>query len=94
MYSAGGITKGLTLTKIIGGLSKTLQIANQVIPLYQKARPMIQNGRSMMGILKEFKKSSPKTIEAPNATIVNLKKERPNTQKKEETSPTSPTFFL
>lgn len=96
MYGASGITKGLSLTKIIGGLSKTLQIANQVIPLYQKARPMIQNARNMMGILKEFTKNNSKGIEEANATIVNTKKEIAPNQKKEvvSTTPTSPTFFL
>lgn len=94
MFNATGITRGLSLTKIIGGISKTLQIANQVIPLYQKAKPMISNARNMMGILKEFTKNKSKTLEAQDFTIQNSKK-KPNsslTTKKEET--TSPTFFL
>lgn len=94
MYNAPGIARGLTFTKVIEGISKTLQIANQVIPLYQKAKPMISNARSMMGILKEFTKKNSKTIEAEDAIVVNStpKQNTSIATKKEES--TSPTFFL
>lgn len=94
MFNAPGIARGLSFTKIIGGISKTLQIANQVIPLYQKAKPMISNARSMMGILKEFTKNNFKTIEAQDAVVVNTTSNQNQTlaTKKEDT--TSPTFFL
>ncbi len=65
MYNTGIVTKGLSLTKIIGGLSKTLQIANQVIPLYQKAKPMISNARSLFSIVKEMGKNTKETIKTP-----------------------------
>ncbi len=92
MFNAAGLTRGLSFTKIISGLSKTLQIANQMIPLYQKAKPMISNARNMMGILKEFKKNNAKTIEATDAVIVNTKQKQEISSKKE--SSISPTFFL
>ncbi len=91
MFNVAGLSKGLTLTKIIGGISKTLQIANQVIPLYQKAKPMIQNARSVMGVLKEFKTTSPKAITTKENKVIN-KKYSSNGTKKEEIA--SPTFFL
>lgn len=93
MYNTGIVTKGLSLTKIIGGLSKTLQIANQVIPLYQKAKPMISNARSLVSIVKEMGKNTKETIKTPikeDTATKNLPKQE-NTKK--ETS-TSPTFFL
>lgn len=94
MFNAPSVARGLSFTKIIGGISKTLQIANQVIPLYQKAKPMISNARSMMGILKEFTKNNSKTIEAQDAVVVNTNSNQSQTinTKKEDT--TSPTFFL
>lgn len=94
MFNATGITRGLSFAKIIGGISKTLQIANQVIPLYQKAKPMISNARSMMGILKEFTKNNSKTIEVQDAVVVNAnpKQNQVITTKKEVSA--SPTFFL
>ena len=90
MFNSGLLLKGLSLTKVIGGLSKTLQIANQVIPLYQKAKPMIQNARNIMGVLKTMSKTT--------NTNSSLEKKKTATfsssiqQKKEEN--TSPTFFL
>ena len=105
MFNATGLTKSLTLPKIIGGISKTLQIANQMIPLYQKAKPLITNARSIMSInkdadatssgtiMKDMGKNSIKTIEAKDATIINKKESTKKNLKKEE-APTSPTFFL
>lgn len=39
----GPVTSGLTFTKVLGGISKTLGVANQIIPLYREAKPMINN---------------------------------------------------
>lgn len=35
------MNNALSITKIIDGLSKTLSIANQLIPLYKQAKPYI-----------------------------------------------------
>ena len=35
------MNNALSITKIINGLSKTLSIANQIIPLYKQAKPYI-----------------------------------------------------
>ena len=35
------MNNALSLTKIINGLSKTLSIANQLIPIYKQAKPYI-----------------------------------------------------
>ena len=98
MYNAASITKGLSLTKIIGGISKTLQVANQVIPLYQKAKPIISNARSIFGVFKEFTKNNSKTIEAKDVEIKSTSPKTSNydsNQKKESGETiTSPTFFL
>ena len=47
-------SSGITLTKIISGLSKSLSIAQQVIPLYEKSKPMITNARNAFSILKHI----------------------------------------
>lgn len=93
MYNAGMITKGLSLTKIIGGLSKTLQIANQVIPLYQKAKPMISNAKSLFSIVKEMGKSNKEESTTQPQTIENNINNTTNASIKKENT-TSPTFFL
>ena len=50
------INRGLSLTKVIGGMSKTLNVVNQLIPLYKEAKPMITNAQSAFKVAKEFMK--------------------------------------
>lgn len=90
MFNGMSLSGGLSLTKIIGGISRTLQIANQIIPLYQKAKPAIQNARSVLSVLKEMNKpsaNSPTSKKVIPATI----EENISTAKKTQASPT---FFL
>ncbi len=92
----GIVPRGLSFTKIIGGISKTLQVANQIIPLYQRAVPMINNARTAFHVLKEFSKSDKneqKSIpQNNNNSNIKNSQNRINTVKKEGTS--SLTFFL
>ena len=89
MFGTNTIGSAFSLTKILGGISKGLTIANQVIPLYQQAKPMIQNARKVMSVLKEFNKTSNSVT---NKTTVEV-------TPKEKTEPTkvqssnSPVFF-
>ena len=48
------VRSGLTLTKVIGGMSKTLNVVNQLIPLYKEAKPIISNAQNAFKIAKEF----------------------------------------
>jgi len=57
MFGSVPIKSGLTFSKVLGGISKTLSIANQVIPLYQQAKPMINNAKTIMSVLKDFNKN-------------------------------------
>ena len=43
---------GLTLPKVLGGIQKTLNIANQVIPLYVQVKPIIKNAQSAFSVAK------------------------------------------
>lgn len=90
MFNTPPIVKGLSFAKIVGGLSRTLQIANQIIPLYQRAKPAIKNARYMLGMLKEISKSS---SDSPTS-----EKSHPSIEKEKqipkEKSADMPTFFL
>lgn len=57
MFGPNQIGAGLSLTRVLGGLSKTLSIANQAIPIYKEIKPMIGNARKVMSVLKEFNSS-------------------------------------
>jgi len=86
------VNSGLTLTKVIGGISKTLSIANQVIPLYREAKPMINNAKTILSVLKGFNTSNAKT----NSVVNNSKEE---TKKDTSVAPrrvtsNTPVFFL
>ncbi len=49
------ITNTLTLTRILGGISKGLGILNQAIPLYKEIKPMIGSARKVMSVLQDLK---------------------------------------
>ena len=45
-------TRGLSLTRILTGLSKSLTIVEQIIPIYQKVSPSISNLRNIVSKFK------------------------------------------
>ena len=49
------ITNTLTLTRVLGGISKGLGILNQAIPLYKEIKPMIGSARKVMSVLQDLK---------------------------------------
>ena len=98
MYGSnlGGITSGLSLTKVISGISKTLNIANQVIPLYQQVKPIISNASSILSVFKEFNSSDDKnTTPSPSNNVKSTTPVVTNTlpEKKELVASGLPTFF-
>lgn len=80
----------LTLGKVLSGISKTLGVANQVIPLFQQTKPLINNVRNVYSLIKNNKINSnePKVIKK---TIENnhILKEKTITY-----SNNSPQFFI
>lgn len=44
----------LSFSKIITGISKSLNIADQIIPIYKKTIPMINNAKSSFSKLKNL----------------------------------------
>lgn len=77
-------TSSLSITKVLSGLKKGLQIAKEAIPLYKEIKPMVNNARNILSIAKE--------INSPNIK----KKTITIPEKKEETNHSSsinPTFF-
>ena len=88
MFGTNVVSSGLSLTKVLGGISKGLSIANQVIPLYQQAKPMIQNARKVMNVLGELKKTN--NISKTTADVKNVKEK---TESLKIQSTNSPVFF-
>lgn len=63
-----GSSSGLSLVKIISGISKSLNIAREVIPIYQQAKPMITNAKKAFGVLKDFNLKSNNNAVSNNKT--------------------------
>ncbi len=86
-----GNFKGLTFGKIIGGISKTLNIVNQAIPLYKQVRPLINNASSILSIFKEFNK--PDTVTNSKEKSIAISNTLPLKTKITSISTNNPTFF-
>lgn len=68
---------------LLNRLNKTLNFANQVIPLYMKAKPMLKNAKDAFQVVKTFTEKTNKP--SPNIPItpqINISKTN------------QPTFFL
>ena len=48
------IRGGFNLVRLLSGLSKTLNVANQVIPMYKKAKPTIENAKTLINTFKNI----------------------------------------
>ena len=85
------IPGGFNLSRLLGGISKSLNVANQVIPIYQQLSPMVQNAREAFGSLKEMTNSK------VNKPINNMPKmSAPNNMNQKRTiinSSNNPSFF-
>ena len=83
---------GLNFTKVLSGISKTLNVANQVIPIYKEAKSIIINAKTILGALKDIGKSNNKTTSSNNSNNVSIKKEEAPI--KDISSSNAPRFFL
>mgnify|MGYP001852405138 FL=1 len=94
MFGTNTIGSTFSLTRVLGGISKGLSIANQVIPLYQQAKPMIQNARKVISVLGELNKSNNNSNNTNNnnkTTVEVTSKEKTETIKVQPSN--SPVFF-
>ena len=97
MFGTNTIGSTLSLGKVLNGISRTLSIANQVIPLYQQVKPMIGSARKVMSILKDLNKPSTSTTTTTiNSRTTNNKEQTINTSKKKNSNhaiSSQPVFF-
>ena len=84
-------SSGLTLPKVLTGVQKTLNIANQIIPLYVQVKPIIKNAQSAFSVAKELLAPTP----AKTENISLPEPSNPHTTiKKQDVSLNNPVFFL
>jgi len=87
-------TSSLSFGKILGGLSKTLGVVNQVIPIYKEAKPMIQNAKTAFSLIKEFGNTTTNRVMTNTEKNFKPLKEKINTiQNINLENQKGPTFF-
>ena len=89
MFGNQMVPRAFSFTKILGGISKALNVANQLIPLYNQAKPIISNARNILGVLKEV--NSKDVVDDKNiieSTDYQIKKED------NSSNSNNPTFFI
>lgn len=97
MFPKPPISSSFSIGKLVGGLSKTLNVVNQVIPLYKEAKPMIQNARNTFSLIKEFTNTTTNRITVNTEKNIKPIKEKLETLNKttnNEENKKGPTFFL
>lgn len=90
----GAVRSGITLSSVLGGISKGLGILNQAIPLYREIKPMIGSARKVMSVLQELKvnNNSNNTTNSTsnNKTTIDIEE---NKKIVNESSQSAPVFF-
>ena len=76
----------LSLLKIISGLSRTIKVANQMLPLYNQIKPIITNGNQ---VINSISKKIQTTTTSPSTPKQQTTKESTQPQ----TNTNLPTFF-
>lgn len=80
--------------KVLTGISRTLGVANQVIPLYQQTKPLFKNARSAYNVIKDINKN-PRSKVKPNPIQKNTPKQSvPALKEKAIITNNSPQFFI
>lgn len=69
-----------SILRILNGISKTLNIANQMIPLYKQVKPLITNSGKILNNINNFNlnnniNKTQNTTQDTNQVIKNNKKE-------------------
>ena len=74
MFGPRILGSGLSFTKVIGGISKTLGVVNELIPLYKEAKPLVSNARNAISLIKEFSNTTTKRVmEKTNQNMAPIK---------------------
>lgn len=81
---------GLNFSKFLSGVSKTLGVANQVIPIYQQTKPLFSNVRKAYDLIK-VNNTLPRNSNLKKEENLNLIPEAKRTIIKKDNSPQ---FFI
>ena len=96
IFSKLGSSK-LTLSGILNGAQKTIGTVNQIVPLYNQIKPIVQNSKTILNVVKGIR-GKPRTqrqnINKPiSKNIVDVKEEKKEEKETNVSSPSNP-FFI
>ncbi len=77
-----------SLLNIIGGISKTLNIANQMIPIYKQVKPLLTDSNKIFNNLQNIKTNLTQPNKVTNKNNQTIQNPKPSI-----TSVNAPTFF-
>ena len=94
-----GIGNKITLSGILNGAQKTIGTVNQIVPLYNQVKPMIENSKTVFNVFKGLKIKEPLNRSKRNNTPQSKQINNPPQQEKESKTNTfsnepSKPFFL
>lgn len=81
-------TPNFTFNTFLSGISKSLGVAREIIPLWQQTRPLINNARKAYNLIKQ---NGNKKEPIRNNRVINIKKAP---EKKDYLNSNNPQFFL
>lgn len=81
------LIKKISLSSIINGTSKTLNLINQAIPVVKQVSPIMKNMKTMFSVMNEFKKN-----DVTNTSIEDMKTNEQTTDIVKTTD--EPKFFI
>ena len=65
------MNNGLSILRIIGGLSKTIGVARQLIPLYKQVQPILNNSSKILNNINNFSLNKPKNTTPVKQELIN-----------------------
>lgn len=104
LLSRLGSTSKFNLSSFLTGAQKTIGTVNQIVPLYNQVKPLFQNSKVLLNVVNSFKKDNNskglfslkrnknQPIYQNNVTPTDNKKEEKHSSFKDENSPSKPFF--
>lgn len=77
--ASSSILSKISLSSIISGTTKTLNLVNQAIPLFKQMSPIVKNAKTIFNVMNEFKKTDEESKEVVEEVV---------------TKQDGPTFFI
>lgn len=67
--ASSSLLSRISLSSIINGTSKTLNLVNQAIPVFKQMSPIVKNAKTIFNVMNEFKKTDEESINEVEASL-------------------------